>query len=203
MSKTVTHKPKFNNRSRTGGLILIGSGLLLLGLVTGFLFFNPSESSGSSEKIDGRSRNQNSSVPAEVNFQPPNLELSDLQGNEVSLEDFKGKVILINNWATWCPPCKAEMPALEAFHRTHKDNGFVLIAIDAGDPPAEVAEFIEDYQLTFHVWLDPQNLALQAFKNNGLPNSYVIDKDFIVRLAWTGAISETALEEFVTPIIQE
>jgi cytochrome c biogenesis protein CcmG, thiol:disulfide interchange protein DsbE len=95
------------------------------------------------------------------------------------------------------------MPALQAFYDAHKDDGFVLIAIDAGDPFNDVEDFVHTYGLSFPVWLDPENQTLKAFKNYGLPNSYVIDKDGVVQLAWTGAISDTMLEKYVAPLLQE
>lgn len=189
--------------ARKGGLILIGTGLLLIGIVSGVILFKPNNDLGSAVAADESRTMEGSIVPVEVSIPTPNLDLKDLQGRSVSLDNHRGKVILINNWATWCPPCKAEMPTLEAYFRTHQNEGFVLIAIDAGDPPASVEEFVKSYELTFPVWLDPENQALQVFKNFGLPNSYVIDKDFNVRLAWTGAVSNTTLEQFVTPLIQE
>jgi peroxiredoxin len=142
-------------------------------------------------------------MPVEVNFKAPDLSLTDIQGNNVSVSDHRGKVILLNNWATWCPPCKAEMPTLNAFYEAHRGEGFVLIAIDAGDTSADVEDFVKNYNLTFPVWLDPDTEALNAFKNFGLPNSYVIDREGVVQLAWTGAISDTMLEKYITPLIQE
>jgi peroxiredoxin len=142
-------------------------------------------------------------VPAPVNFAAPELTLYDLDGEQVSLADFEGQVVLVNNWATWCPPCKAEMPTLQAYYEKHKDQGFLLIGIEAGEPADEVAQFVEDYKLTFPIWLDPQNKALSAFHNQNLPSSYVIDRQGTVRLAWVGAISKSILEKFLTPLLED
>lgn len=189
--------------ARIGGLLLIGTGLLLIGIVSGLILLKSNNDPGSAAAADGSIIMDGAVVPANVNFTAPSLNLKDLQGHDVSLDDYRSKVILINNWATWCPPCKAEMPLLEAYYQAHQDEGFILVAIDAGDPPAIVDEFIKSYKITFPVWLDPDNQALQVFKNYGLPSSYVIDKDFTVRFAWTGAVNDTTLEQYVTPLIQE
>jgi len=144
-----------------------------------------------------------SAVPVAVNFAAPELRLTDLQGRPVSLSDYRGRVVLVNNWATWCPPCKAEMPTLQEYFEEHRHQNFTIVAIEAGEPAAEVAAFVQQYGLTFPVWLDPAQEATSAFRNPGLPSSYVIDADGMVRLAWTGAISREMLEKFVTPLLEE
>jgi peroxiredoxin len=95
------------------------------------------------------------------------------------------------------------MPTLQAYYDDYSATGFTIIAIDAGDPVADVAAFVEDYGLTFPVWPDLAQKATVAFRNPGLPSSYVIDRDGVVRLAWTGAISRNTLDKFVTPLLEE
>ena len=182
--------------------IFVGAGLLILGVVAVLLLARPEQAASSTASNSSSSANEMSVVPVSVNFAAPELSLSDLKGTQ-SLTDYKGQVVLVNNWATWCPPCKAEMPTLLAYYEEHKDEGFSLIAIEAGEPAEEVAEFVADYGLTFPVWLDPQNKALIAFQNQGLPNSYVIDREGTVCLAWTGAISKSMLEKYVTPLLED
>jgi len=141
--------------------------------------------------------------PATTNFPAPQLALTDLQGNPTSIEDYSGQVILVNNWATWCPPCRTEMPELQAYYTAHASEGFVVVSIDSGDPADMVASFVKDYGMTFPVWLDPESKAQGFFKNWDLPSSYVIDRDGIVRLAWTGGINQPTLEQYVTPLLEE
>jgi peroxiredoxin len=141
--------------------------------------------------------------PVEVNFQAPQIELKDLSLQEVSLKDFRNNIILVNNWATWCPPCKAEMPTLQDYYQDHKEDGFVIIAIESGEAVQEVTDFARKYSLTFPIWIDPEGIALEIFKNWDLPSSYVIDRQGIVRLTWTGAIDRKKLDEFVTPLLDE
>lgn len=144
-----------------------------------------------------------SPAPAEVNYPAPELSLENLNGGSESLADFRDKVVLVNNWATWCPPCKAELPTLVAYYNAHASEGFVIIGIEAGEPASEVAQFVEQFQITYLVWLDPSNLAGRAFGNSNLPNSYVIDRTGMIRLAWTGQISQDTLEKYVTPLLTE
>jgi peroxiredoxin len=93
------------------------------------------------------------------------------------------------------------MPTLESYYQDHQNDGFVVVAIEDGEPAAEVAAFVKSYGLTFPVWPDPKWVATTAFKTDVLPSSFVIDRAGQVRLAWTGPISRVALEKFVTPII--
>lgn len=143
-------------------------------------------------------------VPAKVNYPSPELTLTDIDGITRSLTDYRGQVVLVNLWATWCPPCKEEMPALQAYHDKHHDKGFSIIAINDGDPTPDVIQFVKDYRLTFPVWLDPTYIATErAFKTLNLPSSFVIDRNGTVRLSWVGGINSRTLEKYVTPIIRE
>jgi peroxiredoxin len=142
-------------------------------------------------------------LPAKVEFAAPDLTLTDLSGAAVSLADWRGQVVLVNNWATWCPPCKAEMPELQAYYQAHRQRGFVVFAIEAGEPLAEVTAFADRYRLAFPVWVDEESAALEAFQNWDLPSSYVIDPYGIVRLAWVGPINRETLEQYVTPLLGE
>jgi peroxiredoxin len=173
-------------------LLLLGLGLILIA-ASGFYILQ-----------DVSLQNDFSTVPVEVNFPAPELTLSDIQGRPRSLADYRGQVVLVNLWATWCPPCKEEMPTLQAFYNKHKEDGFVIIAINDGDPTPDVVQFVKDYQLTFPVWLDPTYIATeQAFKTLNLPSSFVIDRNGVIRQTWVGGISRKMLDKYVTPIIKE
>ena len=177
---------------------IVGAGLLITGIAL-LLLLTQNEGTTSAQSPSS----DRSVTPMEVNFPAPELALENLDGETQSLADFEGNVVLVNNWATWCPPCKAEMPSLKKFHDAHAEQGFTVIAVEAGDGLEEVLAFAQSYDLTFPVWLDPNGAALDAFKNGSLPNSYVIDRTGTVRLAWTGEISLAMLEKHVTPLIEE
>jgi thiol-disulfide isomerase/thioredoxin len=156
-----------------------------------------------SPKTEGNAESSNSVVPMEVNYAAPELSLQNIKGETESLTDYLGSVILVNNWATWCPPCKAEMPTLVAYHNEHNVDGFSVIAVEAGEPLETVSPFVKSFGMSFPVWLDPDGASLNAFRNGTLPNSYVIDRTGTVRYAWTGEISMAMLEKYVTPLIAE
>ncbi len=176
--------------------LAIGVFLVLVGIVL-FVVLQSNDAKTATSTTDF------SVVPAEVNYPAPQLALKNVNGETESLADFSGQVLLLNNWATWCPPCKAEMPTLKKFHDAHSAEGFTIIAVEAGDGKEEVLEFADSLGLTFPIWLDPDGAALNAFKNGSLPNSYVIDRSGTVRYAWTGEISLAMLEKYVTPLIAE
>jgi len=195
MVKTGGARRERRSRGQLLAMALIGAGLLVLGVVALVILPKLDISTGVDSSI--------SAVPAQVNYSAPSLALNDLRGEPVSLEDYRGTVVLVNNWATWCPPCKEEMPTLQAYFEDHRDQGFTIIAIEAGEPLAEIQAFVEDYGLTFPVWPDPGLKATAAFRNPGLPSSYVIDRQGNVRLAWAGAINRQMLEKHVTPFLEE
>jgi peroxiredoxin len=141
--------------------------------------------------------------PARVQFPVPQLTLTDLRGMRTSLNDYRGRVVLINNWATWCPPCRAEMPELQAYYAAHSKGSFVLIAIESGDPASQVADFVHQYGLTFPIWLDPGLTAVAIFNYWGLPSSYLIDPDGTIQLAWLGQVNRPTLEKYVTPLLEK
>jgi peroxiredoxin len=177
-------------------MALVGAGLLMLGGLAFLLL--PKDLAASS-----RSGETASTIPVAVDYPSPELNLIDVKGSQASLKDYQSQVILVNNWATWCPPCRAEMPTLQEYFEDHQKQGFTVIAIEAGESASEVAKFAEEYGLTFPVWADPDQKALAEFRNMALPNSYVIDRHGQVRLAWTGAINREMLEKYVTPLLEE
>jgi peroxiredoxin len=175
-------------------LVPIGIGIFLI--VIAVLFMAAPKSTGSAESLSAV-------VPATVNYAAPELSLQNIAGETQSLTDYRDQVVLVNNWATWCPPCKAEMPTLAAYYNEHNVEGFMIIAIEAGDPLDDVSQFAQSRNLNFQVWLDPNNASLRAFGNGTLPNSYVIDRSGTVRYAWTGEINKAMLEKYVTPLLTE
>jgi peroxiredoxin len=191
------HKKKKSGSSQpqAAALGLMGAGLLVFGILAIFLLPKTGTANQPAE--------QPSSIPVAVDYAAPQLDLKDLQGQAVSLADYLGQVVLVNNWATWCPPCKAEMPTLQAFYEDHRQQNFTVIGIEAGEPTPDVAQFVKDHGLTFPVWPDVGQKSILAFRNQNLPNSYVIDRTGKVRLAWTGAISRQMLEDYVTPLLEE
>ncbi len=102
--------------------------------------------------------------------------LTDLQGKTWHLRDLRGKVVLVNFWATWCPPCRKEMPDLQALYDKFKDQGFVVLAI-SDEESAKVAPFIAERKISYPVMLDPGRKVNDEFVVEGIPKSFVYDRD--------------------------
>ena len=177
--------------------IMIGVGLIAIGVMLFMLLNNAAAST------DDPAAGDLSLAPLQVDYAAPELTLTDLSGKAVSLKDHLGSVVLVNLWATWCPPCKEELPSLQAFYEKHKENGFVLIGIDQEETLDVVAPFVAEYRLTFPVWLDEHYLAERVFKTSSLPTSFVIDRGGTVRLTWVGGVDKEFLEKYVIKIIKE
>lgn len=107
----------------------------------------------------------------------PSFSLKDLSGNTVSLESFKGKVVLLNFWATWCAPCVVEMPSLAHLHDKLKDRGFSVVSIAMQDNPESVKEFVDKSKFPFPVLLDESGEVGSLYKTTGLPESFLLSKE--------------------------
>ena len=115
--------------------------------------------------------------PIKGNKKAPDFSLKDLNGKEVEIRQFKGKVVFLNFWATWCGPCKEEMPGMQALHQQLKEKNFVMLTISVdyeGIKP--VQEFMSKQQYTFPVLLDPKGETLDLFEVKGIPTTFLIDK---------------------------
>jgi peroxiredoxin len=107
----------------------------------------------------------------------PDFSLKDLTGKKVEIKQYKGKIIFLNFWATWCGPCKEEMPSLEVLHRQFKGENFVLLTISVDyEGLKPVREFLNKQRYTFPVLLDPNGETLDLFEVKGIPTTFIIDK---------------------------
>jgi len=138
----------------------------------------------------------------EVGYLAPDFVLPNLDGKTVRLSDFRGKKgVFINFWATWCPPCRLEMPTMEKVYQDYKSRGLEILAvsIDAG-PKGAIESFTRELRLTFPVLLDPEMEVLRTYKFFALPSSVLIDKQGIIRFKeqgyrnWTDPESRKQLE---------
>lgn len=129
---------------------------------------------------------------------PPNFELTTLTGDVVKLSDYKGKKVILNFWATWCPPCKKEMPHFVKYYKKNKDSANVeIIAVNMTnqDRPEMVSKFVDAYGLTFPILLDNNGEVMDAFQILTLPTTYLINTDGTIAHQILGPLEEKQLEE--------
>ena len=131
----------------------------------------------------------------------PPLVLKDLNGKTHDLKQYRGKVVLINFWATWCPPCRAEMPSMQRLKNKMAGKPFVILAVDMGETEAEVKAFLPQVKTDFTVLMDKDGRALKAWKVFAFPTSYLVDAQGKIRYGLYGA-SEWDAPDKVAKITQ-
>ena len=130
-----------------------------------------------------------SSPAPQVGKQAPDFQLPNLEGRSISLSDFQGKPILLNFWATWCGPCRHEMPFIQAIFEEQSNNGLVMLAIDIGEPAPAVNNFLQSNNFSFPVLLDTDRDVAQDYNIRAIPTTFFIDKDGIIQDIKIGAFS--------------
>src|SRR5262245_28515817 len=111
----------------------------------------------------------------------PEIGIKDLSGNAVSLASLKGKVVIVDFWATWCGPCKESMPVLEKLHKKYGSQGLVVVGVSVDEEAANVGPFIKKMKVSFPIVHDASHKVADRFKPPKMPSSYVIDRKGIVR----------------------
>ena len=104
----------------------------------------------------------------------PDISLGTLEGKKISLKDFRGKVVLLNFWASWCAPCREEMPAMEKLYQEFKDKNFIVLAVAVKDSKQDTFNFAKEFKLTYPIALDPDAKVGQEYGAWGLPVTYLI-----------------------------
>lgn len=137
-------------------------------------------------------------VPAkpQEGFRAPDFALLNLAGQEVSLGDFRGQLVLINFWATWCPPCRAELPAIQAQYQNSDD--LVVLGVNFQEKSSDVKPFVEAEGLTFPILLDESGGVALMYRARGLPTSFLVDAEGIVTAVHIGPMTDSQLEDYVT-----
>lgn len=112
--------------------------------------------------------------PMKDNAPTPDFSLMTPEGKKLSLKDFRGKVVLLNFWASWCVPCREEMPAMEKLYQEYKDKNFVVLAVNVKDRRPEALNFVKELKLTYPVAFDPEGQVAALYGAWGLPTTYLI-----------------------------
>jgi thiol-disulfide isomerase/thioredoxin len=136
--------------------------------------------------------------------EPVDFSLSDLNGKTQSLSDFRGKWVVVNFWATWCPPCLEEIPDLVQFHDARKDKDAVVLGINFEDAtPEQLRAFVDDYLISYPILLNPDlDDPAPAMTVGGLPTTYIISPEGEVVARQIGPITAKAIEDYLAQKIQ-
>jgi thiol-disulfide isomerase/thioredoxin len=141
--------------------------------------------------------------PARQEPSAPSLALRDLGGRTVRLESFKGKVVLLNFWATWCPPCRAEVPDLVALQKQYGDKGLQVVGVTA--PPytrAEILKFVTSAKVNYPILRGTKGLAARVGGTDVLPVTLVLDRDGSVRTRIEGILTPEEVDEQILPLLR-
>jgi peroxiredoxin len=130
--------------------------------------------------------------PPQVDELARDYAATTLDGESVSLESLRGQVVLLNLWATWCGPCRAETPYLQSVYEEHKDDGFEIVGIsmDTGDAADDIAMFVDEYAVTYTILHDPTMQGMELYQVLGLPATFLIDREGVLRWMRYGPIPE-------------
>ncbi|ARD47536.1 peroxiredoxin [Sporosarcina sp. P33] len=133
---------------------------------------------------------------------PPNFELTTLSGDKVKLTDYKGKIVILNFWASWCGPCKVEMPYMQKYYERNKGTANVeIIAVNMTSEErggsSGIKKFVDEYGLTFPILLDNDGKVMDMYNIITIPNTYIIDKDGLINQKIMGPMNEEMINELV------
>lgn len=138
-------------------------------------------------------------------FLAPDFTLTTLDGESYTVSELRGQAILINLWATWCPPCRAEMPAIQKLYDEYKDQGFVLLAVNMTyqDDLFAIEPFMQDYGLSFPILLDETGDVARKYELRSLPSSFFVDRDGLIQeVVIGGPMAEALLRTRIESILR-
>jgi cytochrome c biogenesis protein CcmG/thiol:disulfide interchange protein DsbE len=133
----------------------------------------------------------------------PDVTLTSLARTKVALSDLKGQVLLINVWATWRPPCRVEMPTIQAAYEQYHDQGFTVAAVNLQEDPSAVATFMREHQLTFPALLDPDGQISRTYQAVSLPSSFFVDRQGVIRAVYHGPMPRSIIAGTVEQLLRE
>ena len=139
-------------------------------------------------------------------FLAPDFTLDTLDGNQITLSELRGKVVVVNLWTSWCPPCRAEMPAIETVYQENKEQGLEVLAVNSTyqDSEANAAAFVQELGLTFPILLDRDGSVSNRYQLRALPTTYFIDRQGIIRSVVPGGpMSESLIQSKVADLLAE
>jgi peroxiredoxin len=148
-----------------------------------------------------RSSSHNAGPAALAGTQPPVIALTDDHGHAVSLDRYRGKIVVMNLWATWCPPCRAEMPDLQRVYAQYAKDGVVVIGVNQGESAQRAAAFATALGITFPIWLDQDQRYGRAYGALGLPTTVIVGRDGTIVRGFDGALTIDQMRAAIAPLV--
>jgi peroxiredoxin len=169
----------------------------VIAAVVGILGYFGGLPTGQSLQLSAR----NAGPAPRIGKEAPDFRVIGLDGAPIELSEFRGRPVLLTFWASWCPPCRAESPDIEAVYEQYRDTGLVIIAVDVGEDPVTVRNYAQRAALTFTIALDQKNEAARTYRIAGPPTHYFIDANGIIRDWQNGSMSKQTIETKVSTIL--
>lgn len=189
-----------NPGGRMRFLIVPAVVLVLVAAIVWAFQANEADGPGASTRVDFGGRA--GGVAPQVGQVAPDFTLTTIDGKNISLNSFRGKVVLLNFFATWCPPCRAEMPDLQASYADLQSKGFEIVAVDLQEDQPTVSGYAKSLGLSFTILLDRNATVFGQYHITGLPTSYFIDKDGTVRDYTIGGLNKKLLQQKLDKLLQ-
>ena len=130
----------------------------------------------------------------------PDFSLFNLDGEQITLSDLRGRPVMINLWATWCAPCRIEMPHIQDRFERYAGEGFLVLAVDFDEPADLVANFRDELGLTFDLLLDPGAEVQELYRNRNYPSTFFVDENGVIQVQHIGLMTEGQLDENLAAI---
>lgn len=188
-------------------ILIIFPFVLLIGLVSWAVYENHSKNESESQlvkpPISAIAKDAEKKFGIQKGYMAPDFELETMNGELTKLSNYRGKKVILNFWASWCPPCKAEMPNIEKFYKENKDHNVIVLAVNLTTTEKNknnVQQFIKDQGLTFPILLDEQGKEGKLYQTFTIPTSYIIDPKGIVQQKFIGPMSKEIIETLVSKI---
>ena len=131
----------------------------------------------------------------------PDFRLEALDGRQISLSEYRGQVVLINFWATWCEPCRAEFPDLEAVYQARRDDGFVVLGVNSHETSGAITPFVTAMGASYPILIDDGSRVAKTYRPVGLPMSLLVDQEGIIQERHLGVLTEDQLQEYLAALL--
>jgi thiol-disulfide isomerase/thioredoxin len=132
----------------------------------------------------------------------PVYDLRNDRGNRVSLEAYRGRVVLVNLWASWCPPCRAEMPDLQRLANAYAGTGIAIVGVNEGESAARARAFAESLAIRFPIWVDDRQRYGRTYAALGLPTTVILDRRGVVVRGFDGALTYGQMQAAIAPLVR-